>query len=90
MKAADSRQLQRTQWLLDQSRVIFHELKVVPVTAAAADEFERLREIKSLRKIGRADLLIASIALANSATLVTHNRRHFELVPELQIDDWAA
>jgi tRNA(fMet)-specific endonuclease VapC len=41
-------------------------------------QFDRLRAARSLRKIGRADLLIASIALANRATLVTRNLRHFQ------------
>jgi tRNA(fMet)-specific endonuclease VapC len=34
------------------------------------------------------DLLIAGIALANEWVLVTRNRRHFERVPGLEIDDW--
>ena len=35
-----------------------------------------------------ADLMIASIALANDATVVTGNRRHFERVPALLLEDW--
>jgi tRNA(fMet)-specific endonuclease VapC len=38
--------------------------------------------------IGLNDLLIASTALAYGATLVTHNTREFERVPDLQIEDW--
>ncbi|MCQ2130693.1 MAG: type II toxin-antitoxin system VapC family toxin [Bacteroidales bacterium] len=34
------------------------------------------------------DLLIASTALANDMTLVTHNIRHFSKVPGLKIEDW--
>ena len=33
-------------------------------------------------------LLIASIALANDLTLVTHNIDEFQRVPELKIEDW--
>lgn len=47
------------------------ELLIVPISQKAADEFERLRRVSKLRKVGRADLLIASISLANRATLVT-------------------
>ena len=38
--------------------------------------------------IGPNDLLIASIALANEATLVTHNTAEFKRVDGLQIEDW--
>lgn len=38
--------------------------------------------------IGPYDLLIASIALANSLTLVTHNTREFGRVAGLQVEDW--
>ena len=34
------------------------------------------------------DLQIASIALANSLTVVTHNLKHFNEVPGLQTADW--
>ena len=38
--------------------------------------------------IGSNDLLIASIALANNLTLVTHNIGEFSRVEGLQIEDW--
>jgi tRNA(fMet)-specific endonuclease VapC len=38
--------------------------------------------------IGAYDLQIAAIALANNLTLVTHNRREFERVEGLQLEDW--
>ena len=40
------------------------------------------------RLIGPNDLLIAAIALANDATLVTHNIREFSRVPNLPFVDW--
>jgi len=39
-------------------------------------------------KIGPLDTLIAATALAHGATLVTHNRREFERVAGLRIEDW--
>ena len=33
-------------------------------------------------------MLIAAIALAHQATLVTHNTREFSRVPDLTIVDW--
>jgi tRNA(fMet)-specific endonuclease VapC len=37
---------------------------------------------------GPNDLLIASIALANGLTLVTHNTQEFSRVPGLKLEDW--
>jgi tRNA(fMet)-specific endonuclease VapC len=62
---------------------------VVPFDAAAAAEFDQLRENKKLKKIGRADMLIAAVALAKRATLVSRNLKDFRLVPGLQIENWA-
>ena len=38
--------------------------------------------------IGPYDILIAASALANNSTLITHNKREFERVPGLKIEDW--
>lgn len=38
--------------------------------------------------IGPYDILIAATALANKATLVTHNTREFEKIDQLEITDW--
>ena len=38
--------------------------------------------------MGRADMLVASIALAHRATLVTRNLRHFSKVPDLATVNW--
>ena len=35
-----------------------------------------------------ADLLIASIALLNNATLVTNNSEHFKRINRLRIENW--
>ena len=39
-------------------------------------------------RIADADLLIAAITLANGASLVTGNRRHYERIENLRIEDW--
>jgi tRNA(fMet)-specific endonuclease VapC len=61
---------------------------VLLVDEAAAAEFDQLRENKKLRKIGRADLLIAAITLSHRATLVTRNLKDFRRVPGLQVENW--
>jgi tRNA(fMet)-specific endonuclease VapC len=38
--------------------------------------------------IGPLDTLIAATALANGATLVTHNQRDFRRVAGLKVEDW--
>ncbi|MGL6096644.1 MAG: type II toxin-antitoxin system VapC family toxin [Fimbriiglobus sp.] len=60
------------------------------VDGAAADHFTRLIATKKLKKIGRRDLLIACIALAHGAMLVTRNTKDFAPVPGLTLADWAA
>ncbi len=54
----------------------------------SAVKFESLRKIKKLRKIGRKDILIASMTLARDAVLVTRNLRHFRQVPGLAVTNW--
>jgi tRNA(fMet)-specific endonuclease VapC len=89
LKAADGRQLQRAQQLLDEAVESLNKYAVVSINAAVSAEFDRLRQERRLRKIGRADLLIAAITLANRALLVSRNLQHFRLVPGLQVENWA-
>jgi tRNA(fMet)-specific endonuclease VapC len=88
LKAAGGAQLLRAQQLLDASEEMLMDIQIVRVDARAAEEFDRLRPIKRLRKTGRADLLIGCIALAQGATLVTRNYDHFRLIPGLKIENW--
>jgi tRNA(fMet)-specific endonuclease VapC len=88
-KASDGDQLLRTQELLRRSDQRLRALEIVEVDTAAAAEFDRLLQSKKLKKIGRGDLLIASIALAHRATLVTRNLRDFRQVPRLHAENWA-
>jgi tRNA(fMet)-specific endonuclease VapC len=56
----------------------------------AAEEYGRIRaHLDGLgMAIGPNDLLIASIAVANGLTLVTHNTSEFKRVPGLNVEDW--
>ncbi len=53
----------------------------------AAEIYADLRKGGNL--IDDIDILIAGIALANNLILVTRNRRHFERIKNLEIEDWS-
>ena len=65
-------------------------LPVVGPDLRSALEFGRLkaRLERAGRRIADADLLIASIALANGASVVTGNRKHYERIDGLRTEDW--
>jgi tRNA(fMet)-specific endonuclease VapC len=89
LRAANGAELLRAQQWLQETESALARLPTVPLDNAAAAEFDRLLPNKKLKKIGRADLLIASIALAQRATLATRNLKDFRLVPGLRIENWA-
>jgi tRNA(fMet)-specific endonuclease VapC len=89
MKAEDGAHLLRGQQGLIRTVRHLALFQIIQFDPAAAEEFDCLRQIKKLKKIGRGDLLIASIALANRATLVTRNLKDFRQVPGLRIENWA-
>ena len=62
----------------------------LPFDDQAAAEFGRIREelARAGTPIGPYDLMIASIALTNGLTLVTHNTREFSRVSGLMLEDW--
>lgn len=51
-----------------------------------AEQFTRLKDAGT--PIGANDLWIACHALADDATLVTHNTREFDRVDGLRVEDW--
>ena len=65
-------------------------LPVLGLDFAGARVFGELKAL--LRRQGNivadADLLIASIALAQGAIVVTGNERHFDRMPGLEIENW--
>jgi tRNA(fMet)-specific endonuclease VapC len=89
IKASDGQQLLLAQQWLERTERDLAQFSLLPFDAAAAAEFDRLRQTRGLKKIGRADLLIAAIALARRATLVTRNLRDFRQVPGLRVENWA-
>jgi tRNA(fMet)-specific endonuclease VapC len=88
LKATTGAELLRAQQLLAQTEAFLARIMIVPFDEVAAVQFDKLQANRKLRKIGHADLLIASIALAHRATLVTRNLRHFQQVPSLDVVNW--
>lgn len=88
LKADTTKDLIRAQQWLYRTEELLSQIVIVPLDEAALVQFDRLRIKKKFRKIGRADLLIASIALAHRATIVTRNVRHFRQVPNLNLVNW--
>ena len=62
------------------------QAKTLPYTPLAHEHYLRLKSQKL--RIGTRDLRIASIALAHDTTLITRNRRDFDIVPSLQLEVW--
>lgn len=89
IKAADGEQLLLTQQRLTQAESRLRSIPILLINSEVAAAFDQLRENKKLKKIGRRDMLIAAMTLANQATLVTCNLKDFRLVSGLRVENWA-
>lgn len=65
---------------------VYRPIQVLEFDELAAAEFQRLRKLHS--RIGTLDLKIAAIVLANTATLLSRNRRDFDKISGLKVEDW--
>jgi tRNA(fMet)-specific endonuclease VapC len=75
-------------------QAVFEELcrrsVVVPVDNDVADRASSIYAhlVSRGELIGDADILIAATAIVHQIGLVTNNRRHFDRVPGLQVENW--
>lgn len=90
IKAADGAALLRMQELLVASDEYLSEFRLLLFDSVTVGHFDRLRTDKAARKTDRNDLLIACVALAHGATLVTRNTKDYANVPNLAVENWAA
>ena len=88
LKAATGAQVRRAQQSLVRTEELLAQILIVKFDESAEQHFTRLRANRAHRKIGLADLLIASIVLANRATLVTRNLRHFHQIRGIRVVNW--
>jgi tRNA(fMet)-specific endonuclease VapC len=65
----------------------FVELEILPYNLLADSHFRQLRQMGI--RIGTQDLRIASITLAYNGIVITRNRKDFDQVPGLTIEDWS-
>jgi len=64
----------------------YEAFEIVPFDETAAHRFEELRGQRL--RLGSSDLKIAATALVHNALLLSANRRDFERVPGLRVENW--
>jgi tRNA(fMet)-specific endonuclease VapC len=75
---------------LTRAEIFIQNITVIPLNN---DSLKLFGELKAqFRKLGQPvadfDLLIASVALAERLILVTNNTRHYERIPDIQLENW--
>jgi tRNA(fMet)-specific endonuclease VapC len=88
LKADSSADLDRAQRFLIETESRLNQIDILLFNDDAMVQAERMMADSSMRKAGRADLLIASIVLANRATLVTRNLKDFKRFSNLKLVNW--
>ena len=68
-------------------------LATLPVLGLDEASVQIFGEAKALlerqgQRLADADLFIGAIAAANQATVITGNRRHYERIPGVTVEDW--
>ena len=88
LKASSVQDILYAQELFVQTEVFLSRLPVLSISDASLSTFVKLQGMPGHRKVGRADLLIASITIANRATLVTRNTKDFNKITGLKVENW--
>ena len=88
LKANDGIALKKAQSYLIESENLLAQILTIYFDEKSLALFDELRQNSKFRKIGRNDLLIAVLCLANRAILVTRNVKHFKQFPNLEVENW--
>lgn len=85
--AAKSSKPQSNQMLVNE---FLATLPVIGLNLNSAQRFGRLKAMleRDGRGLADADLLIAAVTDSHNGALVTGNRRHYQRIPNLPIEDW--
>ncbi len=89
LKAEDAERLRAARVNLRRSEAYLAEFPAFDFDDPAPDLFEQFSSDRRIRKAGRNDLLIACVALAHGATLVSRNTKDFQGIPNLKLKNWA-
>jgi tRNA(fMet)-specific endonuclease VapC len=76
--------------LLKKIEELLEDVEVLEFDKSCAEKFGIVRGslLRQGISVSSVDLMIASVALVNDFTLVTHNISDFQFVPNLQLEDW--
>lgn len=85
-----ARHSQRVEANLQRLKLFFAPLQSLPFDDRCAEEYAQIRAdlTRQGKLIGPNDMLIAAIARAHDAILVTNNTHEFERVANLRLTDW--
>ena len=80
----------RVEANLQRLKLFFEPLPSLPFDDVCAEHYAKIRADLTAQGqlIGANDLLIAAIARANQAVLVSNNTREFSRVSDLNLEDW--
>jgi tRNA(fMet)-specific endonuclease VapC len=85
-----ARRSQRVEANLQLLKAFFAPLQSLPFDDDCAEHYGKIHAdlLTQGKPIGPNDALIAAVARAHNATLITHNIGEFSRVVGLQIEDW--
>ncbi len=85
LKAANEGDLRTAAMRFRQAEVLVSDFEEADFNEDSIKHFERLRKQRNLPKGGRADILIACLALGHKALLVTRNTKDYKIVAGLNV-----
>jgi predicted nucleic acid-binding protein len=90
LKAASTAEMQTATQRFQAAEAMLNDFALLYPTVDSCRHFEALAQPRrGKKKMRRPDMLIASIALAQNAVLVTRNVKDYKDVPNLRVENWA-
>lgn len=89
MKAANDNELLKAMARFRTSEELLDSFHLLDVNDIAARHFKEMTKAKRRIKMKRGDMLIACIALAHQALLITRNVEDYKPATALRMENWA-